>query len=346
MGAAGSDPFEIKEKAIKVGILGAGVVANNIHVPLLSQMPGVEIAWLCDQYRERAVNLGHGWGIAGAFDDLRSCPDVDAVLIAIPVGRRRDAFSVAFERGWHAFVEKPFAISVDEHEKILQAATRARVEVGVGLMRRFYQSTNVVRQALAGGVFGPVLEVWAAEASRMRATGRDGSYYLADPAAAGGGVLMEWGSHLVDQVFQALGVEAFDDLRATFTNAEGIDLEVRAVANVKRAGAAGTIPMHLVLSWIRDLHTGIVVRCEHATIRFGVAFDSVVEVLGRDDRPLCRLDGATGATKFYQAIFLEWQAFLEQCRSRAPSRVDATSALLSTRFIETAYRNGNGARWA
>jgi predicted dehydrogenase len=331
---------------VKVGILGAGGVTELCHLPVLTRMPGVEVAWLCDQERARAAKLGREWGIRQAFDDLHSCPDVDAVLIAIPVGRRRDALSVIFERGWHAFVEKPFATSADEHARIVREATDAGVEVGVGLMRRFFRSTNVARLALAGGVFGPVLEVWAAEASRLGPTGREGSWYQADPAAAGGGVLMETGSHVVDQVFQALGVEAFDDLRAVFTNADGLDIEVRAVANVMRAGAAEPIRMHLALSRIRDLYTGLVVRCEHATLRLGVAADSLVEVLGGEDRPVCRLEGANcanGATKLYQAFFLEWQAFLEQCRSRTPSLVDAASSLLSTRFIETAYRQGYGA---
>ncbi len=335
--------FLMPSNAIKVGILGAGAVVDEVHAPVLAEIPDVEIAWLCDQDRERAVRVGRAWGIRGTFDDLRSCPDVDVVLIAIPVGRRREALSVVFERGWHAFVEKPFAISAAEHMRILEAAGRAGVEVGVGLMRRFFQATNIAHRAFAGEAFGPVLEIWAAEASWLGATGRDGSWYVADRAAAGGGVLMETGSHLVDQVFQALEVEAFEDLRAAFTDTEGVDLEARAVANVRRRGGTEIIPMHLVLSRIRDLYTGVVVRCEHATIRFGVAFDSRVEVLGRDDRPLCRLDGPAGATNLYQAFFLEWLAFLEQCRSRQPSRVDATSALLSTRFIETAYRNGDGA---
>src|SRR5882672_8330099 len=307
--------------AIKIGIVGAGGVAEACHLPILTQMPGVEIAWLCDQYRERAVKLGREWGITGAFDDLRACPDVDAVLIAIPVGRRRDALSVVFERGWHAFVEKPFATSADEHLRIVQEAARAGVVVGVGLVRRFYRSTAVARLALSKEMFGPVIEVWA---------------------AAGGGVLMETGSHIVDQVFQALGAETFDGLRAAFTNAGDIDLEARAVANVKRAGAAETVPMHLVLSRLQDLYTGVVIRCEHASIRFGVDAESPVEVLEPDDRPLCKLDGTGGGTNLHQAFFLEWQAFLDQRRSRTPSLVDAASALLSTRFIEAAYVKGAG----
>jgi predicted dehydrogenase len=328
--------------AIRIGILGAGGVAEALHLPILTQMPGVEVAWLCDQYRERAVKLGREWGIRATYDDLRSCPDVDAVLIAIPVGRRHDALSLAFERGWHAFVEKPFATSTEEHLRIVQNAARANVVVGVGLVRRFYRSTSVARRVLSKRTFGSVVEVWAAEAARMGTTGREGSWYQADRAAAGGGVLMETGSHIVDQVFQAIGVESFNGLRAAFTSAGDIDLEARAVANVKLAGADETVPLRLVLSRRQDLYSGVVIRCEHAAIRFGVDAGSAVEVLDAEDRPLCGLQGVEGGTNLHQAFFLEWQAFLEQCRSRANSLVDAASALLSTRFIETAYAHGAG----
>jgi predicted dehydrogenase len=327
---------------MKVGILGAGGVVEASHLPVLSQMPGVRVEWLCDLDLGRAAKLARGWTVPHARDNLKDCPDVDAVLIAIPVGRRREALASVFGRRWHAFVEKPFAVSAEEHLRIVREAANAGIEVGVGLMRRFFRSTAVARLALAREVFGPVREVWASEASRMGTTGREGSWYQADPSAAGGGVLIETGSHLVDQVFHVLGVESYEGLRATFTKIDGIDIEIRAIAELHRAGGAEPVPLRLLISRARDFHTGVVVRCEHASLRFGVGPDSAVEVLGRDDRPLCRLERAPGATNLFQAFFQEWQAFLEQCRARTPSLVDARSALLSTRFIESAYEIGAG----
>lgn len=325
---------------IRIGILGAGGVAEACHLPVLSQMPDVKVAWLCDQYKGRAEKLAREWGIAGAFDDLAACPDVDAVLVAIPVGHRRDALETVFRRGWHAFVEKPFATTTDEHLRIVQDAARANVVVGVGLVRRFYRSTSIVRQALARKLFGQVIEVWAAEATRLVTTGREGSWYQADRAAAGGGVLMETGSHTVDQVFQALGAESFDGLRATFSTAGDLDIEVRATANVRLTGAHESVPLHLVVSRMQDLYSGVVIRCEHAAIRFGVDAGSAVELLDAEDRTVCALEGAGGGTNLHRAFFLEWQAFLAQCRSRTQSLVDAASALLGTRFIEAAYTQG------
>ena len=223
----------------------------------------------------------------------------------------------------------------------MREAERANVEVGVGLMRRFYRSTNIARLALEAGIFGAVREVWAIEAERPAQPGAKNSYQ-SDPAASGGGMLIEWGSHLVDQVFQVLNVDAFEDLEASFTTTDGMDVEARTVAQIRCAGANHTIPLHLLVSRIRDVHPGVVICCEHANIRFGLGPDAVVDVLDRNDNTVCRLDRGTGVTNLFQAFFREWQAFLEQCRSRKPSLVNASSALLSTRFIEEAYIKGSG----
>jgi predicted dehydrogenase len=327
---------------ISIGVLGAGRISNGVHIPILREMPGVRIAWLCDQVGERAAATARNWKVRQAFDKLQDCPSVDAVLVAIPVGRRREALAHIFDQGWHAFMEKPVAVTADDHVALVRDAERANVEVGVGLMRRFYRSTNLARLALEARVFGAVREVWAAEAARSGTTGREGAWYQADLIASGGGVLMERGSHLIDQVFHILGVEAFENLEASFTKADGIDLEARTVAQIRCAGANESIPLHVIISRIRDVHPGLVICCEHATIRFGMEPDAVVDVLDRNDKVVCRLDGGTGVTNLYQAFFREWQAFLEQCRLRKPSLVDASSALLSTRFIEAAYDKGSG----
>jgi predicted dehydrogenase len=327
--------------AMTIGIVGAGGVSEASHVPILSQTPGVRLAWLCDLDHQRAARLGRDWGVPQSYDDIRSCPDVDAVLVAIPVGRRKETLATVFARRWHALVEKPFAVTAAEHRTIVDEAARAGVEIGVGLMRRLYRSTTLARLTLAAGVFGPVQEVWASEAARMGTTGREGAWYQADPAAAGGGVLIETGSHLIDQVFHALGVDSFDGLQARFTEADGIDFEARAMARIRCACARDPVPLHLVISRARDLYTGVVIRCRDATLRFGVAPDAVVEVLGPDERPLCRLERAIGATNLHQAFFQEWQVFLDQCRTRKPSALDAASALTATRFIEAAYNCNN-----
>lgn len=327
---------------LSVGVLGAGGISNGLHIPVLKQLPNARIAWVCDQVREKASATAKSWKLPQAFGNLEECPPVDAVLVAIPVGRRREALAHIFERGWHVFVEKPVARTSSDHVTLVREAERANVEVGVGLMRRFYRATNIARLALEARILGPVREVWAAEAKRVGTTGREGAWYQADPAASGGGVLIETGAHLIDQVFQVLNAESFELEEANFTESGGIDLEARTLSHIKCAGTAESVPMHLIVSRIRNMNPGVVICCEHATIRFGLSPEAEVDVLDRNDNVVCRLERGTGVTNLYQAFYREWEAFLDQCRSRTPSLVNASSALLSTRFIEESYNYGLG----
>lgn len=327
---------------LSVGVLGAGRISNHLHIPVLLQMRDVRIAWLCDQAHERAAESARTWKIPQSFGNLSDCPPVDAVLVAIPVGRRREAMAQIFERRWNALVEKPFAVTASDHVGLVQNAQRANVEVGIGLMRRFFRSTNMARLAIEARLFGEVREVWAAEAKRTGTTGREDSYQ-SDPVAGGGGMLIEWGAHLVDQVFHVLNVQSFDKLEASVTDVNGIDVEARTAAQLTCAGSRQPVPMRLLVSRVRDAQPGVVICCEHATLRFGLGADASVDVLDRQDRVICRLDrGNTGVTNLFQAFYSEWQAFLDQCRSHKPSLVDAASAVLSTRFIEEAYRAAHG----
>ena len=113
--------------AISVGILGAGRISNSLHLPVLRQMPGIRIAWLCDQVHARAAATARNWKVPHAFDKIQDCPPVDAVLVAIPVGRREEAMAHIFESRWHAFVEKPFAVTATDHTRLVGEAKRADV---------------------------------------------------------------------------------------------------------------------------------------------------------------------------------------------------------------------------
>src|SRR5262249_48886145 len=146
---------------------------------------------------------------ARAYTRIEDCPAVDVILVAIPVGYRRDPLRHIFRSRWHALCEKPFAVTLAEHDAIVAQAAERGVQLGVGLMRRYYGNTIAARRLIASGAFGAVEEVWAAEGTRMLATGREVGWYQGDPQAAGGGVLIETGSHLVDQAFRILDVSGF-----------------------------------------------------------------------------------------------------------------------------------------
>lgn len=321
---------------LRVGILGAGSVVELYHLPVLRNLDGASIVWLCDKDEARARRLRGMYRGARAYARIEDCPAVDVTLVAIPVGYRREPLRHIFRSRWHALCEKPFAVTLAEHDAIVAEAAESGIQIGVGLMRRYYGNTIAARRLIASGVFGAVEEVWAAEGTRMLATGREEGWYQSDRHAAGGGVLMETGSHLVDQAFRILDVSGFTSLRCQQTVFKDIDLETRATSELETPNAR-RIKFTLAVSRLNDLSGGLRIKLSNATLKLGLIPDAPLVVHGADGIPLGRIEGDDGASQVYQAFYLEWEDFLAQCTTGRASAISAETARQGTAFIEACY---------
>ncbi len=323
---------------VNVGILGAGSVVKDFHLPVLCSMPEVEVTWLCDKVESQARNLSSTLAPSSlVFTRIEDCPDVDIVLVAIPVGLRREPLRHIFARGWHTLCEKPFAVSLKEHDAILSGAAESGVQIGVGLMRRYYRGNLLAQQLIKSGIFGEITEVWASQGARLTRTGRR-DWYQGDATAAGGGILMETGSHLVDQVFTVLDVNDFTlhdcDQRMT----DGLDLETKAVGNITTAGQS-EIRFNLALSNVRDLYNGVVIRFSNSLLKLSI-FPVNPVLCTLDNQLLANLESEGGAQRVYQAFYLEWKDFIRQCQGSDGYRsaINAGSVRQSTAFIDRCYQ--------
>src|SRR5947207_15664926 len=86
------------EEPWKVGVIGAGVVASGSHLPVLVNMPDVSVEWVCDRSLPTAQRVARSYGVSRVFADIGQCSDVDAVLIATPVGSRRSVVPEGLRR--------------------------------------------------------------------------------------------------------------------------------------------------------------------------------------------------------------------------------------------------------
>ncbi len=330
--------MEKTNNKVRIGILGAGKVAREIHLPVIKNMSNAEIIWLCDVSPVAATAANAYVPGARVHNSIDDCEPVDVVLVTIPVGYRRDPLLKVIGRGWNVLCEKPFAVTLAEHDEYLLKAMQARVNVGVGLMRRYYKQTCLARDILESGVFGVVQEVWASQGSKVIRTGRENNYQ-ADKNASGGGVLMETGVHLVDQVFAILGVQTFNIVDAKQKVYNGLDFEMNAVVDLELA-SQNNVRFNLELSNINELYFGIVVRTTQAVLKIGVLADRHVILCSMDGKPLAYLGGERGADTAYQAFYMEWTDFIRQCFSADgyKSAVSAESARKTTEFIDRCYK--------
>jgi hypothetical protein len=326
----------LSQQKMRIGILGAGGVSKDLHLPVLVNIPNVDISWICDKDEQRARQLAKLFKIPRVFDNIEKCSDVEIVLVAIPVGYRNKVMHHIFRRGWHAFCEKPFAVTLTECDQYLSEAERRKVQVGVGMVRRYGAATVAAKRMIHEGYFGDIVEVWASEGARLKRTGKEDGWYMADTKAAGGGVLMEVGSHLVDQMCMILDVNDFKLERCIQKKFKGLEFETRFIGSLSTE-KQNSIPCVFEVSRIDDLCNGIFVKFPNLILKCGLGFDSPLEVCSLEGKLIAQLVVAEGAKTIAQAFFLEWRDFIDQCISGSPSSVSADTARQSTAIIEECY---------
>lgn len=322
--------------SFRVGIVGAGGVVEHYHLPVVTRLPNVTVRWIADPSPERARAMARTYGIAKAVGSWEAGDDVDAVLIATPVGVRPSIAEGCASRGWHLLCEKPYAPTVAEHDRMLEAVRRAGKYSAVGLLRRYYSSTRTARRVLEAGLLGPIEQVIAGEGLRARRTGRGGDWYQSSASASGGGVLFEAGSHLVDQMFTLAGARLFELSRCRQIQTTVLEGETRAGGTLTLL-SGNVVPFGLVVSRLHDVYNGIVIRCRHGELRVGLAPDASVELRDRSGKIVETLKPEVpDQAALYDAVRREWEHFLEMAES-SDQDLSQTTGRLTTAFIEACY---------
>jgi hypothetical protein len=161
---------------------------------------------------------------------------------------------------------------------------------------------------------------------------------MTDPRASGGGVLMETGSHLVDQFCMILGVTGFRVDKCIQQIFHNLEFETRFVGTVSNKHQQDIVCTFEV-SRIEDLCNGIFIEFSNLIIKSGLFFEEPLELLTLNGDAIARFDIDDGAKTLGQAFFLEWQDFIDQCIYSKSSNVNADTARQSTAIIEQCYRN-------
>lgn len=127
---------------MKVGILGAGDIAQIMHLPHLAEIPEVDLHAIADPGMNVVEMLGERYNIPNQYGDTMALIDdladeLDAVVIATPMHTHADLAAAALESDLNTFVEKPIAVAPADAEEVVQAAEQSDAECMVGYMKRY-----------------------------------------------------------------------------------------------------------------------------------------------------------------------------------------------------------------
>jgi predicted dehydrogenase len=123
-------------KAIRVGVIGVGTMGQR-HCRVYSNMRHARLAGILDTDQRVADRVANQHD-APCFVDVDTLLDqIDAVSLAVPTPLHFDLAMHCLARGIHVLIEKPITETVDQAEKLAQAAESSSLVVQVGHIERF-----------------------------------------------------------------------------------------------------------------------------------------------------------------------------------------------------------------
>jgi predicted dehydrogenase len=147
-------------RRLKIGIIGAGAMANTYHCPSLASFDDVEVVAVCDPAGEMANGTANRFGIPRVFADAKQMlaeANPDAVYVLVPPQFFVPIVTEALRRGKHVFLEKPPGVTSGHTAAMAYHAGRAGTCTMVGFQRRFIPAMTELRARVEAR--GPVQQV-------------------------------------------------------------------------------------------------------------------------------------------------------------------------------------------
>ena len=213
-----AQPVTQPVKRLRTAFVGCGAIAHwHLDAVERAGVP-IEVVAAVDPNAENAQRIASRAG-ATAYSSLEAALDAggfEAALIAVPHHLHEEVASAALAAGLHVLLEKPLAPTLDACDRILAAARAAGTVFMVAENAQYWPEVHTVRGLIDEGAIGEVVTARAATFFPALGDFYGGDHpWRFDRAAAGGGVVIDTGSHWlrplrvwlgeVDEVVAALG---------------------------------------------------------------------------------------------------------------------------------------------
>jgi predicted dehydrogenase len=145
---------------LRVAVIGVGAMGRN-HARVYWEMPDVELVGVADADAAQAEAIARKFNTR-AFSDYREMLNEtrpDAVTLSTPTSTHHEVALDVIRCGIHLLIENPIAHSIDESLAIMRAAEERHIKLMVGHIERFNPAVLALKQHIAAGDLGRVLQL-------------------------------------------------------------------------------------------------------------------------------------------------------------------------------------------
>jgi predicted dehydrogenase len=197
---------------LRGAVIGYGLAGSVFHAPLIASTPGLTVSTVVTGNPERQAEATQAHPasqvVSDAAEVFEHASEHDFVVIAAPNDVHAELARRALDAGLPVVVDKPLAPTAAEGRALVERAQDLGVLITVFMNRRWDSDHLTLRRLLDEGKLGEVLR-YESRLERWRpALSERKPWREVSPPEAGGGVLLDLGTHLVDQAIELFGAVA------------------------------------------------------------------------------------------------------------------------------------------
>lgn len=124
---------------VRIGVIGAGGIADGVHLPSLSEIENCEVVAICDLYEEKAKNMAEKYGIPAtyvSYHEMLKKEKMDAVFCLVNPDCMFRVAKDCMKAGFHVMIEKPLGILPYQAHSLVRTAEETGRTAAVALNRR------------------------------------------------------------------------------------------------------------------------------------------------------------------------------------------------------------------
>ncbi len=260
----------IKDRKIRVGIVGCGKVATNHFNTITELSDQFEFACICDNQPEALKNAASTLGVEGYRDIhtmLHARPELDLITLCSPSGLHAMQTIQLAQNGKHVITEKPMATRWSDGIEMVNACDKANVKLFVVKQNRYQPALQLLKDAIIKQRFGRIYLVnlnvfWTRPQVYYNQAKWRGTWEF------DGGAFMNQASHYVDLLDWLIGpVQSVHAMMATL--AINMEAEDTGVLNIRwRSGTLGSMNVTM-LTYPKNLEASLTILGEKGSVKIG-----------------------------------------------------------------------------
>jgi predicted dehydrogenase len=189
---------------IRVGLIGFGMAGRVFHGPLISSVDGLELAAVLERSSDNAARRYPRIITYRSLDAILADASLGLFVVATPTGTHSEVASQLLQAGKHVIVDKPMSTASAQIAELIQLAAANDCLLFPFHNRRWDSDFLTIQKLLREGLLGRLVYL-ESRFDRWRPNPPSDRLWKEDPNA-GGGVLMDLGTHIADQALYLFGL--------------------------------------------------------------------------------------------------------------------------------------------